>query len=91
MSQQAAEAAEAGEPFTAPMRAAAFMPDNILSMLETGLETGEVDVMVSRAADYLEAEAETKAHQVAYIFSTVVYLAVACYIALTRILGPIAH
>lgn len=87
MAELAAQVAEAGQPFPGPMRAAGFLPDNILSMLETGLETGEIDVMVSRAADYLEAEAETKAHQAAYIFSTIVYLLVACYIALTRILG----
>lgn len=86
MAELAAQAAEAGQPFPASMRAAGFLPDNMVNMLETGLETGEVDAMVSRAADYLEAEAETKAHQVAYIFSTIFYLLVAFYIAFTRIL-----
>ena len=51
-----------------------------VGLLETGLDTGEVDQMMSRAANYLEDDAETRANKAAYVFSTVIFLLVAIFV-----------
>lgn len=49
----------------------------VVSMLRTGEETGNLDGMMSKAAEYLEGEATVRAHTAAHVFGTVVYLCVA--------------
>lgn len=53
----------------------------LLGMLSTGERTGNVDAMMDKAAEYLESEAEHRAHRYAAIFSVVVYLIVAFLVA----------
>lgn len=49
----------------------------VVSMLRTGEETGNLDGMMEKAAEYLEGEATSRAHTAANVFGTVVYLCVA--------------
>lgn len=61
-------------------RATAFFPRRAVDMMATGAESGSVDVMMLRMADYLESETEERAHQVGYIVSVGFYLLVALYV-----------
>jgi type IV pilus assembly protein PilC len=89
MAEQASLAAERGESFVPVMRTAGIMHEDTLHMIETGLSTGEVGVMVARAAEYLEVQADNKAQQAAYIFSTIFFLLVAMYV--TRGISNLAN
>lgn len=68
---------ERGEALSQALASGGFMDPLFLDMLRTGEQTGNLDAMVSKVADHLEAEAETRAHQYSHIFATAVYLAVA--------------
>lgn len=56
-------------------------PPVVLQMLATGEQTGDLDGMMAKVADYLESEAETRAHQNGMILSVSLYLLVALLIA----------
>lgn len=88
MAEGAAQAAERGESIVPYMRAAGFVPENMVNLLDTGFSTGEMDKMMSRAAEYLEGEAETKAHKLAYLFSQALFILVAV-ILVNAYLGPL--
>lgn len=74
---RAMDAVDRGEALSVALgRTGAFHP-MFLDMLRTGEQTGNLDTMVTKAADYLESDAETRAHQYAHVFSVGVYLLVA--------------
>jgi type II secretory pathway component PulF len=54
-----------------------FMPPMAVDMFRTGETTGGMDQMLSKMADFYEAEAKLKSHQLALIFSAGVFLIVA--------------
>jgi type II secretory pathway component PulF len=56
-------------------------PKIVTDMLHTGEQTGNMDSMMEKAAEYLENEASARAHMNAHIFATVVYLLVAIMVA----------
>jgi len=53
------------------------LPEMALQMLSTGEETGNVDDMLDKVADYLEAEAETAIKALASAVGPVVLIGVA--------------
>jgi type II secretory pathway component PulF len=61
-------------------RATAFFPTRTADMMATGAESGSVDSMMLRMADYLEAETEERAHKTAYLLSIGFYLLIALYV-----------
>ncbi len=61
-------------------RATGFFPARTVDMIATGAESGRVDTMMLKMADYLEEEAEAKAHQVGYFAAQAFYLLVALYV-----------
>jgi type IV pilus assembly protein PilC len=65
--------------------ATAFFPLRTVEMMSTGAESGSVDTMMLKMADYLEDEAETRAHQVGFFAAQAFYLIVALYV--TGMLG----
>jgi len=60
-------------------RTDAFSPI-VMDMVDTGERTGNLDSMLLRMSSFYEDEAETRARQVAQIFSTLLYLLVAAYV-----------
>lgn len=74
---RAMDRVERGESLSQALTDTAVFEPMFLDMLRTGEQTGNLDTMVTKAADYLESEAETRAHQYAHVFSTAVYLVVA--------------
>jgi type IV pilus assembly protein PilC len=55
-------------------------PRIVVDMLHTGEQTGNVDAMMSKVAEYLEGDAESKAHMYSHIFAATVGLFVALLI-----------
>jgi type II secretory pathway component PulF len=62
-----------------------FMPPMAVDMFRTGETTGGMDQMLSKMADYYEAEAKLKSHQLALIFSAAVFLTVAFLVGMAVI------
>lgn len=74
---RAVDLVERGEGLSASLAATGAFDAMFLDMLRTGEQTGNLDAMVTKAADYLESDAETRAHQYSHIFATAIYLLVA--------------
>jgi type IV pilus assembly protein PilC len=62
-----------------------FFPPMAVDMFRTGETTGGMDQLLDKMADHYEAEAKTKAHQMALIFSAVVFLTVAFLVGMAVI------
>jgi type IV pilus assembly protein PilC len=62
-----------------------FLPPMALDMFRTGETTGGMDQLLDKLADHYEAEAKVKAHQMALIFSAVVFLSVAFLVGMAVI------
>ncbi len=75
------EAANRGELLSETFRQTGVFNTVVIDMLRTGEHTGNIDHMMTKVAEYLEGEAETKAHKIAHIFSIVLYLIVALLVA----------
>ncbi|HVT13320.1 MAG TPA: type II secretion system F family protein [Fimbriimonadaceae bacterium] len=58
----------------------AFSPI-VMDMVDTGERTGNLDQMLLRMSNFYEDEAETRAKQVANIFSVILFILVALYVA----------
>ncbi|MGC8669508.1 MAG: type II secretion system F family protein [Chthonomonadales bacterium] len=78
---QAVLSAERGVPLSQALAQTGVFPNLVLDMLRTGEQSGNVDAMMNKAADYLEGEAEGKARLAAHLFATGVYLLVAGFVA----------
>ncbi|MEP6755980.1 MAG: type II secretion system F family protein [Chthonomonadales bacterium] len=65
---------EKGAILSQSLRATGVFPPMVLDMLHTGEQTGNVDAMMTKVAEYLEGDAESRAHQSAHIFAAVVGL-----------------
>jgi len=76
----ALERVERGDSLSSALAATGAFQPLFLDMLRTGEQTGNLDAMVDRVADHLEAEAETRAYQYSHIFATGVYLLVAALV-----------
>jgi type II secretory pathway component PulF len=75
------EAANRGELLSETFRQTGVFNIVVIDMLRTGEYTGNIDQMMTKVAEYLEGEAETKANKIAHIFSIVLYLIVALLVA----------
>ena len=69
-------ATERGAILSDAFRETGVFPHMVVDMLRTGEQTGNVDAMMEKVAEYLEGDAETKAHMHANIFAAVVLLVV---------------
>jgi len=79
---RAIHAVEQGVPMSRALRETGAFPGMVIDMLHTGEQTGNLDTMMTKVSEYLEGEAETKAHAYSHIFATVVYLVVAAIVGL---------
>ena len=75
------DSVERGGSVSQAFRETGVFPKLVIDMLHTGEQTGNMDAMMEKAAEYLENEASTRAHMNAHIFATVVYLIVAIMVA----------
>jgi type II secretory pathway component PulF len=71
---------ERGTTLSQAFRETGAFPPIVLDMLHTGEQTGNVDAMMSKVAEYLEGDAEQKAHAYSHIFAATVGLIVAMFI-----------
>jgi type IV pilus assembly protein PilC len=73
---------ERGESLTAALTATGFFSPAALGMMATGEQSGNVDGILRKLADYQEAEADHATHQMVTIGSTLFYLAVCIYVGM---------
>lgn len=74
---RAVRASERGASLSQAFRETGAFPPMVLDMLQTGEQTGNLDAMMNKAAEYLEGEAEARAHMYSNIFAVAVALIVA--------------
>jgi type II secretory pathway component PulF len=74
-------AAERGALLSQAFQETGVFPKIVIDMLHTGEQTGNLDAMMNKVAEYLEGEAESKAHLYAHVFATAIYLTVAILVA----------
>jgi type IV pilus assembly protein PilC len=82
---------ERGAVLSQAFRETGVFPPIVVDMLHTGEQTGNIDTMMDKVAEYLEGDAESKAHQYSHIFAAAVFLVVAIAIgyALIKFYGGI--
>jgi type II secretory pathway component PulF len=78
-------ATERGAVLSQAFRETGVFPPIVLDMLHTGEQTGNVDAMMTKVAEYLEGDAETKAHIYSHIFAAAVGLLVAIAVGIAVI------
>lgn len=76
----AVPAVERGAPLTEALKSTGVLPSMAADMLATGEQTGNVDEMLEKAAEYTESEAETATVQSTIIVGVLMLLIVAGYI-----------
>ena len=70
-------AAERGGLVSEALGTSGLFPPMAVDMMRTGETSGSLDAMLDNVADYFEAEAKLKSHQLALVFSVLVFLIVA--------------
>lgn len=78
-------ATERGAVLSQAFRETGVFPPIVVDMLNTGEKSGNVDAMMTKVAEYLEGEAETRAHTYSHIFAAAVGLLVAILIGVAVI------
>lgn len=78
-------ATERGAVLSQAFRETGVFPPIVVDMLHTGEQTGNVDAMMTKVAEYLEGDAETKAHIYSHIFAAAVGLLVAIAVGIAVI------
>lgn len=76
---------EHGAVLSQAFREAGVFPPIVLDMLHTGEQTGNIDTMMVKVSEYLEGDAEAKAHLYSHIFAAAVGLLVALLIGVAVI------
>ena len=71
---------EQGRSFRESIGSARVLPQMALDMLATGEQTGKIDEMLDKAAEYTENEAEVSTVQMTLILGVLLLLGVALYI-----------
>jgi type II secretory pathway component PulF len=70
-----------GEGISGMLARSGLLSPLAIQMARTGEQTGALDTMMNKVADYLENEADTKAHQVAVVSGVIMLLIAACVVA----------
>ncbi len=78
-------ATERGAGLAEAFRETGVFPYLVIDMLHTGEQSGNVDAMMTKVAEYLENEAESRARLYSHIFATAVYLTVAILVGVAVI------
>jgi type II secretory pathway component PulF len=77
---------ERGEPLSAALAATGLFSPVVLGMVTTGEQSGDMEGMLQKVADYQEQEAEHSTRQLVVVLGVVVYLAIALFVA-SKIVG----
>lgn len=83
--ERALHAVERGAVLSQAFAETGVFPPIVLDMLHTGEQTGNVDAMMVKVSEYLEGDAEAKAHLYSHIFAATVGLLVALLIGVAVI------
>jgi type II secretory pathway component PulF len=83
--ERALHAIERGSVLSQAFAETGVFPPIVLDMLHTGEQTGNVDGMMVKVSEYLEGDAEAKAHLYSHIFAAAVGLLVALLIGIAVI------
>jgi type II secretory pathway component PulF len=79
---RAVAAVKSGMGLSEAFRISGVFPPMFVSMLRTGEETGKVDEMLHKVADYYEADGKVRLHQSVQALTTMIFMAVAIWVAL---------
>ncbi len=70
-----------GEGISGMLARSGLLSPLAIQMARTGEQTGSLDTMMNKVADYLENEADAKAHQVAVVTGVLTLIVAACVVA----------
>jgi type II secretory pathway component PulF len=73
---------ERGEPLSSALAATGLFSPMVLGMVATGEQSGNMETMLGKVADYQEQEAEHKSRQAIVWFGVAALIAVAIYVAI---------
>ncbi|PQV64247.1 Type II secretory pathway, component PulF [Abditibacterium utsteinense] len=73
---------EHGEKLTTSLASTGHFPSSVMQVMAVGEESGSLDEQLDKAADFLESDAEVAVKQSVQVFSILIFLAIAIYIAL---------
>ncbi len=76
-----APALSMGESLSAILGRSGLLSPTAVQMAHTGEQTGSLDTMLNKVADYLESEADAKAHQLAVVTGVLALIVAACVVA----------
>jgi type IV pilus assembly protein PilC len=77
---------ERGERLSQVLAGTRLLPPMVIGMVVTGEESGDMEAMLEKVADYQEREAEHRMRQVAVVLPVIIYLVVAIILAV-QIIG----
>jgi len=80
---------ERGVQLTEALRATQHFPQLALQMMQIGEQSGDIDVALGRAADFLESDAETSIRQAVPVIGVAMLLFVAFFLVLPQLIGLI--
>jgi type II secretory pathway component PulF len=84
----------AGQGISGMLAASGLLSPIAIQMARTGEQTGNLDGMMEKVSDYLEGDADVKAHQLAVVSGVAALLIAACvvlYIAVTFYMGSFSQ
>jgi type IV pilus assembly protein PilC len=74
---------KSGDEMATAFRATGVFPPMFISLVHTGEETGNLDSMLDKAADFYEGDAEVRLHQSVKVLTTLLFLVVAGIVGFT--------
>lgn len=77
---KAAQVVDRGQPLSGALRNTGVIPGMALDMIATGEQTGNVDEMLEKAAEYTENDAEVLVFQTTMILGLLLFMVIAGYI-----------
>jgi type IV pilus assembly protein PilC len=91
--QKAAEAVKNGRPLSEPLSKSKYFPPVVAQMLIVGEETGQMDTVLSKIADFYEEEVTTEIDGLASIIEPILIIILGIGVGLiaASVMGPIAN
>lgn len=71
---------EAGLPLAVSFRQTGLFPSRVLDMMETGEQSGDLERLMQKSAEYLEGEAESASYHIGAIVSEAFFVLIALYL-----------
>ncbi len=82
---------EHGVQLTEALRATNHFPPLALQMMQIGEQSGDLDVALGKAADFLESDAETSIRKAVPVMGIAMFLGVAFFLVLPQLMGAMTN